>query len=140
MPFPAGMNYRNVAISKQSAPTYEYRLPDDFLNARERFIVVRQARATFELTTQPFGFMLNDVMLMSDLACESDLATPEIDATFNATRHSLGYIAICNDANMKKKKFAYVWRDAVLHFAFARLDGLPIIPTLFLIDLLLVWK
>ena len=112
----------------------------DFLNARERFIVVRQARATFELTNLPFGMMLNDVMLMSDLACESDLATPEIDKTFNATRHSLGFICICNDANTRKKRFAYVWRDAVLHFAFCRLDGLPIIPSMFLIDLLLVWK
>ena len=79
-------------------------------------------------------------MLMSDCAYEQDLATPEIDAAWNATRHSLGYICTCNDPNMKKKKYKFMWRDPVIHFAFARIDGLPTIPTQFLIDFLLQWK
>ena len=134
------MNYRNVAISRETCPNYEYRLPDDFVNAKERWIVVRQVRALFELTTQPHALMLNDACLMSDLSCECDLPNPDIDRAFNATRHSLGFICICNDSNTKKKRFRYVWRDAVIHIGFMTIYSLPIVPSHWLVDLLLVWK
>jgi hypothetical protein len=133
-------NYRNCAVNKETCPNYEYQLPPDFVNSKERFIVIRQVRAMFELTTMPQAFMLNDACLMSDLCCECDLPNPDIDKAFNATRHSLGYICICNDPNMKKKRWRYVWRDQVIHFGFMTIYGLPIIPSHWLVDMLLVYR
>jgi hypothetical protein len=141
MPFSGSdWQYRNVAISKQSCPSYEYELPPDFVNSSERFIVIRTVRCIFGLTTEPFQWTTNDVCLFSDLCTECDLPNSELDKTFNAIRHSLGYICLCNDPNAKKKRFKYDWKDHHIKFGFARIDGLPIIPSAFLIDLLLVWK
>jgi hypothetical protein len=140
MPIGEGFNFRNVAISKSSAPNYDYELPPDFVNAKERYFVIRQVRVIWQLTTEPFGFTTNDVCFMSDLCTECDLPNMELDRTFNAVRHSLGYICLANDPNAKKKKFKYNWNDPTIHFGFCRIDGLPIVPSAFLIDMLLVYK
>jgi hypothetical protein len=144
MPFPIDPSnpwkYRNCAISKQTCPSYSYELPDDFFQAKERFIVIRQARATFGLTTQPGEWLCNDFMLMSDLATEHDLATCEIDRAFGAGLRPFGFICLCNDPNTKKKRYKYDWSYQTIHFAFARIDGLPTIPTQWLVDFLLVFR
>jgi hypothetical protein len=51
----------------------------------------------------------------------------------------MGYVCMANDPNMKKKRYRYVWKD-VVHFLFATIDEQPIIPSRWLIDLLLVWR
>jgi hypothetical protein len=140
MPFEPGFSYRNVAISKQSAPDYSYPLPPDFVNSKERFIVIRTARAIFGLTTEPFQFGLNDCCLYSDLSTECDLPNKELDDAFNSHRHSMGYICLANDPNAKKKRFKYNWQDQHIKFGFALIDGTPIIPSAWLLDLLLVWR
>jgi hypothetical protein len=59
---------------------------------------------------------------------------------FNQMTRRMGYVCMANDPNMKKKRYKYVWTDDVIHFVFETIDEVPIIPSRWLIDMLLVWR
>jgi hypothetical protein len=117
MPFKGtGWKYENCAINKTTCPNYKFKLPDYFVNAKERFIVVRQARALLGRTDEPFDHPLNDVILMSDFVHEIYLPFEDVNNAFNLKDRVLGYVCLVNDPNMKKKKFKYRWRRISLCF------------------------
>jgi hypothetical protein len=141
MPFEGtGWKYENCAINKTTCPNYKSKLPDYFVNAKERFIVVRQARALLGRTDEPFDHPLNDVILMSDFVHEIYLPFEDVNNAFNLKDRVLGYVCLVNDPNMKKKKSKYRWSSPEFHFAFASIEGAGVIPSSFLIDFLLVYR
>jgi hypothetical protein len=111
------------------------------VNSKERFIVVRQVRALFGRTDDPFDYPLTDVILMSDFVHEQYLPFEDVNNAFNLKDRVLNYVCLVNDANMKKKRFEYRWsNDKEFHFAFASIEGAAMIPTSWLIDFLLIWR
>jgi hypothetical protein len=142
MPFKGdGWNWHNVAIGKWANPDYNFLLPSEFVNAKERFIVIRQVKAMFTRTTEPFDEPLNDCYLVSDLVEKVYLPfLDSVDAYDLKTNSPMGYVCMCNDANQKKKRYKYVWKDQTISFAFVLLNGTPILPSQWLIDISLVYR
>ena len=132
--------YENVAMNKTENPDYTLILPPYFVNAAERYIVIRQVITRFQRTTEPFDHNVNDIMVHSDLCREVYLPFCCSNKVFPAMNRKMGYICMSNDANMKKKRYKYVWSDNTIHFLFATIDEQPIIPSRWFIDLLLVWR
>jgi hypothetical protein len=102
--------------------------------------VVRQCRALFGRTTEPFDHETNDLILLSDFVEEKYLTSSEVDKAFNVKLNSLGYVMICNDTNAKKKRFKYVWKSPFFKIGFTNLYGDAVLPTSWLFDFLLVWR
>ena len=142
-------NYENVALNKTENPDYTFILPPYFVNATEKYIVIRQVITRFQRQTEPFDYETKDIMMMSDLCSEVYLpmdVTGKASAggkaagtsdVFPAMTRKLGYICMSNDTNMKKKRYKYVWSDNCIHFLFQTIDEIPIIPSRWLIDILL---
>jgi hypothetical protein len=90
--------------------------------------------------TEPFDYEVKDVMVMSDLCEKVYLPFKDADNVFSGMSRRMGYICIANDQNMKKKRYKYIWNDYNIHFLFQTIDEQPIIPSRWLIDMLLVWR
>jgi hypothetical protein len=141
MPFDKDFIWENCAVSKWYNPNYCFELPAQFVNAKERFIVIRQIRVLFDRSSQPLDAMLNDCYLVSDLVEKVYLPFHDsVDMYELKTSSPMGYVAMANDANQKKKRFKYVWKEPVINFAFVLLNGTPILPTQWLIDISLVYR
>jgi hypothetical protein len=141
MPFHGdGWNYKNCAMTKHSNSDYTFELPNEFVNASEKYIVVRQCRVLFGLTTGPEDHVTNDVLLLSDFVDEKYLISDEVNKAFNIKNNSMGYVCICNDTNAKKKRFKYVWKSPIFHIGFSNLYEDAVIPTSYIFDFLLVWR
>jgi hypothetical protein len=82
---------------------YSFELPPEFVNAKEKFIVVRQCRALFGFATEPFDHELNDVMLLSDLVDDCYLANEDINRAWRNVRQPLGYVCLCNDTAQRRE-------------------------------------
>jgi hypothetical protein len=142
MPFDSKFdwNYENVALNKTENRNYTFNLPKYFVDADEKYIVIRQVIARFQRQTEPFDHEVKDVMVMSDLCDKLYLPFRGSFEVFDGLTRRLGYVCMANDPNMKKKRYKYVWRDYNIHFLFQTIDEQPIIPTRWLIDMLLVWR
>ena len=142
MPFNPQYNWRyeNVAMNKTENPDNTLVLPPYFVNAAERYIVVRQVITRFQRTTEPFDHSVNDIMIHSDLCDKVYLPFKAAGDVFPGLTRMMGYICMSNDPHMKEKRYRYVWSDDRIHFIFQTIDEQPIIPSRWLIDLLLVWR
>jgi hypothetical protein len=96
--------------------------------------------ARFQRVTEPFDYEVHDLMLVSDLVDNVYLPLVQSADVFPSVTRRMGYVCMANDTNMKKKKFKYVWTDDVIPFAFETIDEVPLIPSRWLIDMLLVWR
>jgi hypothetical protein len=132
--------YENVALNKTENPDYTFTLPPYFVNAKEKYIVIRQVIVRFQRTTEPFDRAVSDIMVHSDLCDVVYLPYPDPTSITPRFNRRMGYICMANDPNMKKKRYKYVSYDNTIHFIFQTIDEQPIIPSRWLIDMLLVWR
>jgi hypothetical protein len=137
----------NVAIFKNNTDAngqgYVYEYPEAFKTARDRTIRVNYVRALYGKThddqdqiTGAFDRPLNNVCLYADFPQERDSA-----AWASSELRGLYYVGVVNTENASKKTFHLFPENLQrFHFAFATLDGAPIIPSSWVIDLTLKWE
>jgi hypothetical protein len=118
-------NFENCVATKRENPGNRFRFPDEFINAHERYIIVREARAIIQNAHSPSNSLVGDLLL---------------HATFAKEPYCDKYICIVNDPNMKKKKFKYVFKDQGFQIFFTSFDGLIIEPIDYVFDFLLKWR
>lgn len=133
-------NYENIALNKTENMNGTFKLPSYFVNAEEKYIIIREVITRFQRTTEPFDHETKDIMVMSDLVDRVYLPFKNSSVVFPAMTRKMGYVCMSNNTNMKKKRYKYVWSDDVIHFLFQTIDEQPIIPSRWLIDCLLVWR
>jgi hypothetical protein len=137
----------NVAIFKNNTDAngqgYTYEYPDAFKTAKDRTIKINYVRALLgkthddnDATTGAFDYPLNNVCLYSDFPRERDSA-----AWASSELRGLYYVCLTNTENASGKTFKLNPETLRgFRFAFATLDGAPIIPSSWVIDLTLKWE
>jgi hypothetical protein len=94
----------NLALGKYADFNYSFELPRDFVNAKERWIVIRSATAIFTRTTEPFDAPMIDCYLVSDFVEHVYMPFRDSVNAYNLrTSRPMGYVSMCNDPAQKKK-------------------------------------
>jgi hypothetical protein len=115
----------NCVMTRQFNPDNTFTLPDAFVNASERWIIVREVWCSIQNGHLPINQPADDVLLYASFV--DDL-----------TSHN--YVALCNSLAMKKKKFRVKFKDHSFVIKFKTIDGLDIHPEQFIFDVLLRFR
>jgi hypothetical protein len=117
--------YVNIMMSPYYNPTKTLQLPDAFVNATERWIIIRECWASVQNGHLPIGIPADDVLLYG-----SWVDDPQ----------SHNYVCLCNSSNSKKKRFRVRFKDQQIRIWFKNIDGLNIEPSQYIVDMLLKFK
>jgi hypothetical protein len=117
--------FMNCVMTRQFNPDNTFTLPDAFVNATEKYIMVREVWCAVQNGHLPLNQPSDDVLLFASFV--DDL-----------TSHS--YVALCNSLAMKKKKFRVKFKDHAFVIKFKTIDGIDIYPEEYLFDFLLRFK
>jgi hypothetical protein len=102
-----------------------FTLADAFVNATEKWLIVREVWCSVQNGHLPINQPADDVLMYASFV--DDL-----------TAHN--YVALCNSVAMKKKRFHVKYKDHSFVIQFKTIDGLIIYPEQYIFDFLLKWR
>jgi hypothetical protein len=117
--------YMNCVMTRQFNPDNTFTLPDAFVNAAEKWLIMRECWCSVQNGHLPINQSADDIRLHA--SCVDDL-----------TSHN--YVALCNSVAMKKKKFRVKFKDHTFTIRFKTIDGLDIHPEQYIMDFLLKFR
>jgi hypothetical protein len=119
-----GYHWRNCYMSSKTNPDCRFEYPEEFLLAKRKFIIVREAFATLMNSHVPQNYQVGDITLHASFCWE----TPS------------RYCCLVNSQNMKKKCFEVLGEPQSFEIEFRTIDGARIYPESYLFDYCLKWQ
>jgi hypothetical protein len=135
----------NTALIKnnedETQTNYKLQMPEEWCRGHDRKIIINEIRALFGHTDEPFDHLLNNVCLYSDFPREGQVRGIHAQDLSDGFHAQMWYVALANSQN-GPKEFDILETESrrSFLFAFANLDGTPIVPTQWLVDLSLSYK
>jgi hypothetical protein len=111
-------------MSSKTNPDCVFNYPEEFLLAKRKFIIVREAFATIMNSHIPHNYKVGDIYLAASFVWE----------------YSSRYCCLVNSQNMKKKTFEVFGEPQSFSIEFRTIDGTRIYPESYLFDYCLKWQ